>query len=702
MTSPILQELNPAQRQVVTAASGPLLVIAGAGSGKTRTLVHRVAWLLEQSVPAHQILLLTFTRRAAQEMLERTRRLHPLARQVIGGTFHSLCHRLLRQYAGLLDLPGHFTVLDQGDGEQLLRGIISEQGLKPKADSRFPKAGTVIDLISKSRNLELSLEDTIWQYASHLSAYMEPMEIMARQYTAQKLSQGLLDYDDLLYFTQDLLLSHHELRTELGRRWQHLLVDEYQDTNAVQGRLVSLLAAGSRNLMVVGDDAQSIYRFRGARIENILEFAQEFKDAKVMKLEENYRSTQRILDLANHIIAASRRAFAKKLFSSQGDGQTPRLLRPADEQEQSRLVLGKIDELLSKKVKLRQIAVLFRSAYDSFHLERELGGRGTPFVKVGGLRFLEAAHIKHTLAHLRVLANPHDFVSWQRLLTLLPGVGQARARGMIARLAANPPAYLQSLAREKTTPQLEKLLDLLQYLNQPGLTPLQAASAAVEYYEPLCVEQFEDYPRRMRDLAEIPAMAHGYDDMGQFMAEVVLEPPSSRQPENDDYLTLSTVHSAKGLEWEHVFILWASQGRFPPAPALLDPESMEEERRLMYVACTRAARGLTILAPSQHYSQGQGLHRMALSRFLDDLPGGIVETASSVIHWLPAGRILPAKDRTTQNRPHAVDSLVEHASFGRGKVMGYQGEHKILVHFERLGLKILFLESAGLKTVSGG
>lgn len=688
---------------MVTAGPGPVLVIAGAGSGKTRTLVHRVAWLLEQGVEADSILLLTFTRRAAQEMLQRAHHLHPLARQVSGGTFHSLCHRLLRQYASHLNLPRNFTVLDRADGEHLLRAIINDKELKEKGDKHFPKAGTVLDLISKARNQELSLEDAMWQHASHLGAYLEPMETMAKEFAAQKLEQGLVDYDDLLYFTQDLLIANHDIKVSLNQRWQHLLVDEYQDTNAVQDRLVSLLAGGHRSIMVVGDDAQSIYRFRGARIENILQFPQKFKKTRVVKLEENYRSPQSILDLTNHIISESRQGFAKKLYSERKDGHLPKLLRPLDEREQTRQVLEQIESLLGRKTPLRQIAVLFRSAYDSFHLEVELNARKLPFVKVGGFRFLESSHIKDALSHLRVLANPLDFVSWQRLLMLLPGVGAKKAQGISARLAQKPENYLAILAEEKKNPQMDSLIQLLGYLNTPQLVPVDAARAVIEYYEPICTEQYEDYPRRLRDLAEIPALAANYDELLQFMAEVALEPPNTHQPDYDQYLTLSTVHSAKGLEWDHVFILWADQGRFPPGPALLDPEAMEEERRLMYVACTRAAQSLTILAPMQYYSQGQGLSRMALSSFLEDVPRSLVEAPKARIFNLPpeiaASAKVPLKpdNPEKESRPFKIGAMVRHHTFGKGKVMGYKGPQKILVHFERLGLKILLLEFAGLE-----
>ena len=686
--------------------SGPILVIAGAGSGKTRTLVHRVAWLVERGINPEQILLLTFTRRAAEEMLARARQLHPLSQKVAGGTFHSLCHRLLRQYSSYLQLPPHFTVLDRADGEQMLRGLINELGLKDKGDRHFPKPATILDIISKARNLELELPDTVLEFAGHLSGYLPAIEQLADLFARQKMASGLLDYDDLLYFTQDLLIQNREIRAELGRRWQHLLIDEYQDTNAVQARLVELLATGHNNVMVVGDDAQSIYRFRGARIENILEFPRKFKNVQTVKLEENYRSTQSILDLTNHIIAASRQGFAKRLFSNRqgGQGKPPLLLRPRGEREQSQMVVERIIELLRQGVKPKQIAVLFRSSYDSYQLEVELNSQQLAFIKVGGYRFLEASHIKDTLGHLRVLANPYDFVSWQRILLLLPGVGPKRAQSIIARLGRNPPDYLNYLREEKASPPLSALIELLATLNQEDISPLRATERVIAYYEPICIEQYEDYPRRLRDLAEIANLAEPYHDLAQFMAEVVIEPPNSRQSDmGGEHLTLSTVHSAKGLEWDFVFILWADQGRFPPLPALLDPESLEEERRLMYVATTRAAAELTILAPSQHYTQGQGLINMPLSCFLEDVPAELLQARQAAIFKLPtfareeSGADKPAVSKPS--RPFAIGANVEHGTFGSGKVMGYKGEQKILVHFNKVGLKILLLEFAGLKAV---
>jgi DNA helicase-2/ATP-dependent DNA helicase PcrA len=544
------------------------------------------------------------------------------------------------------------------------------------------------------------------EYAPQLLNYLRRIEETAAHYTSQKKAFGLLDYDDLLYFTETMLAENNDLRQRLGQRFRYLLIDEYQDTNAVQARLVDALAIGRRNVMVVGDDSQSIYRFRGARIENILEFTKTFPGARVVKLEDNYRSSKSILDLTNHIISASRQGFAKTLRSNKPDGPKPLLLRPRTEKEQSSLVVERIKHLLGQGAALGQIAVLFRSSYDSYQLEVDLAGRQLPFVKVGGFRFLEAQHNKDVMAHLRVVANPHDFISWERLLKLLPGIGSKRGRAIVARIAqASSP--LEALAQEKPTPSLRELISLMQALGDENITPLKAVKLALDYYEPICRDSFEDYPRRLRDLAEIAALAEPYQELDQFMAEVVLEPPvQSRSAPQEECLTLSTVHSAKGLEWEHVFILWASQGRFPPLPALLDPLGLEEERRLMYVACTRAASTLTILAPCQHYSFSQGTVSLSPSIFVENVPEQLLKCQTHTVFNLPywaqisaaGGYSAPPKARAgSQEKPFPDGSLVRHPSFGSGMVMGYQGKEKIMVNFERLGLKILLLKYAGLE-----
>ncbi len=710
--SSLLAELNQAQRYAVTLGPGPILVIAGAGTGKTRTLVHRVAWLVEQGQDPEGILLLTFTRRAAEEMLERARGLHPACALAGGGTFHSLAHRLLRRHGGLLGLEGGFTVMDQADCQQMLKTAVEDLGLKERGDRRFPKPATLAGLISKSRNLELSLEDTVESQAPHLLAYLEDIRSAARAFQEAKRRYGLLDFDDLLFFCEELLRDHRDLRHRLQETWRHLLVDEYQDTNAVQARLVELLAGPEKNVMAVGDDAQSIYAFRGARLENILEFPQRFTGTRLVKLEENYRSTQAILDLANALMTRARRSYEKNLYSSGRKGSRPRLLRPREQRGQSRLALERIRELLARGEDPEQIAVLFRSGRDSFDLEAALKQAGIPFRKYGGVRFVELAHIKDFMAHLRVVDNPRDFLSWQRLLMLLPGVGPKTAQNIIAHLVADPDpdAYARRLAQAPQAgrfPGLETLSRTLVELGQKEVPAEEAVARVLDYYRPLCQDTYEDYPRRLRDLEELPALAQPYPNLGEFLAAVVLDPPEEAgEPPSARPLTLSTIHSAKGKEWRQVLVLWVTDGRLPSFLSLEDPAALEEERRLFYVACTRAGQGLTLLAPREQFVEGSGWRAAPLSRFLDELEPGLLETpgAGPVFPVAAGEEEKKAAPRRAwgfkQEVPFAVGSQVRHQVFGRGKVMGYQGKAKVMVHFERKGLKILLLEYAGLEAVS--
>jgi DNA helicase-2/ATP-dependent DNA helicase PcrA len=700
-----LAGLNEAQRHAVTLGPGPILVIAGAGTGKTRTLTHRVAWLVEEGARPESVLLMTFTRRAAEEMLERARSLNPACRAVAGGTFHSLCHRLLRSYGQRLGLPAGFTVIDPADSQQIIKGVVEEEGLKEAGERRFPKARTIAELVSKSRNLEVGLVDILEGFAPHLLPFADRLQVAARGFAQAKRSQGLADYDDLLFLAEELLRDHPELRSELHQRWRHLLVDEYQDTNAVQARLVGLLAGPEQSVMVVGDDAQSIYAFRGARLENILEFPQAFPGARLVKLERNYRSAQPILDLTNAVIARARRRYDKRLYSDLAEGPAPELITPRDQRGQSREVAERIRGLLDQGVGPERIAVLFRAGRDSFDLENELKAEGLGFVKYGGLRFVELAHVKDAMAHLRVVVNPQDFLSWQRILMLLPGVGPKTAQQVIAHLVAEggPQGYagrLASAPAARRIGEIAELAELLAGLAESRHAPLEALERVLDYYEPICREQYEDYPRRLKDLQELPGLASGTSELAELVAELVLDPPEAapgaapgRAP-----LTLSTVHSAKGKEWDHVFIIWAAEGRFPSFASLEDEEALEEELRLFYVACTRAARGLVLVAPREHYFEGAGWRQVPPSRFLDDAPPGVLaRPASGPVFDVPDPEEAPASRGSRRHkRPFAVGSRVSHPKFGPGKVMGYQGKGKIIVYFEQGGLKILLLEVAGL------
>jgi len=624
------KELNPAQYQAVTTLDGPVLVIAGAGSGKTRTLVYRLAYLVEQGVDPGAILLLTFTRKAAQEMLSRAVRLldRPLA-QVTGGTFHSVCYQWLRQYGDRVGYPHGFTVMDRGDQGDLLNMLKERYGFKHPAGA-FPRKETMAEIFSAVINKSASLESLL---ARDYPQFQERREELARihaGYRQEKRRQHLMDYDDLLVEGRRLLETHADVRRQLSERFRYLMVDEYQDTNHLQAELVRLLAYSHRNVMAVGDDSQSIYSFRGADFRNIMDFPRLFPGTQVIKLEENYRSTQPILDLANAVIAGAREKYTKCLFSRKPDGQRPRLFRTASENEQSRLVVSQIQELQREGVPLKEVAVLVRAGYHSFDLEIELARLGLHFIKVGGFKFVESAHIKDILAFLRVVANPKDALSWHRLLLLVPGVGRQACAKFDAHLANDftLAAALEYLRNQRRPAQLAELAGLIKRLHEPGQAVVALMTQALEFYEPLARDHYDDYPRRMKDLEHLLAIASRYRDLRTFLNDLTLEPPASvaeLTPPPQDYLTVSTIHSAKGLEWEAVLVLWAAEGRFPGSYSQEREDEMEEERRLMYVAITRARKYLGIAYPAIGYSRQFGMTINSPSRFIADIPRGLLE-----------------------------------------------------------------------------
>ncbi len=431
--------LNPAQLAAVTHREGPMLVVAGAGSGKTRTLIYRVARLIESGVPAGAILLLTFTRRAAQEMLRRVERLvGDRGSEVAGGTFHSFANTVLRRHGAAIGLAANFTILDRADMEDVVNLLRTRMGLGTK-DRRFPKKSTLAEAISMARNKHRELKEELEADYAHLLEHEAEILTLAAAYESYKRERALLDYDDLLYRLAELLSSHEPVRRRLSDTYRYIMIDEYQDTNLIQAELVQLLAGTHRNVMAVGDDAQSIYSFRGANFRNILDFPQMFGGAKVVKLEENYRSLQGILDLANEVISQATEKYTKALFTRREGGLRPLLVRAQDEHTQSRFVAQRMLQLREEGVELGEIAVLFRSSFHAFDLELELQRRDIPFVKRGGFKFIETAHIKDVLAHLQAdPRNPADAVSWMRILTLVNGVGNRRAERLIEELIKAP------------------------------------------------------------------------------------------------------------------------------------------------------------------------------------------------------------------------------------------------------------------------
>jgi DNA helicase-2/ATP-dependent DNA helicase PcrA len=625
--------LNVQQLAAVTAGEGPSLVIAGAGTGKTRTLVYRVAYLIDSGIDPSQILLLTFTRKSAQEMLERAGELIGVrSERVRGGTFHSVANMLLRRYGRSIGLEPNFTILDRGDAEDLIALVRAQLGLNEK-DKRFPRKATIAEMFSKSENTLRPLDEIVVEEFNHFADHLDALGQLQRGYQASKRQRQLVDYDDLLVLLRRLLMEDEAVRRNISSLYQYILVDEYQDTNRLQADVIRHLASTHQNVMVVGDDAQSIYAFRGATFKNIMEFPSFFPGTTIYKLEENYRSTQPILNLANTIIEEAAEKYTKHLFTRKLDGPLPVLVEAAAENAQSRFIAQKILELREEGVPLGEMAVLFRSSFHSFDLEIELSRHGLPFIKRGGVKFIETAHVKDLLAHLRVVANPLDAVSWHRVLMLIEGVGPKKAQDVMAALVkSNNPYHALREMHGRSGKGLRDLSLALESLAGAGdLRPAEQVSHIYEYYLPILKAQYDDYPKRTRDLDHLQTIAEGYQGVETFLSDLALEPPDGsatgvEAPDRDDErLVLSTIHSAKGLEWQCVFVIWIVDGRFPSVYSFIADEELEEERRLFYVAVTRAKRHLYLTYPINVFDKGSGMLLAKPSRFLDTVSPALLD-----------------------------------------------------------------------------
>lgn len=631
-TTDFAAELNPEQLKAATHPDGPLLIIAGAGTGKTRTLVYRVAHLLERGVRPERVLLLTFTRRSAQEMLGRAERLvGSVSRAVHGGTFHATAHRLLRRFGQAAGLPADFTIMDQSDATDLMQLSRAKLGFAEKK-KRFPKKETLHHVYSRHVNTEIPVPAIL---SADYPQFRELEEDFARifaDYTARKAERNLVDYDDLLLFWAMLVESESALAGTIAALYDHILVDEYQDTNQLQARILRGMCRTHRNITVVGDDAQSIYSFRGATIRNILDFPVQFAGAAVIPLEENYRSTQPILDVTNTVISRAEERYTKNLFTRRAGGEKPWLVTAHDEQAQTRFVVDRILELHEEGVPLHEMAVLFRAGYMSADLEIELTARGIPFEKWGGIKFLEAAHVKDVLAFLRILENPRDDVSWYRLLLLMPGIGETTARGAIDSMAMAA-WESEAFGRYEPPPRaraahaaLVQLLDALRAspTDVDGAVTVEIARVR-RLYDDILRERYDRVEPRLSDLDQLQTIAGGYPSRAAFLSALALEPPQATQDfgfganSEDDVLVLSTAHSAKGREWDAVFVIWAVDGWFPSARSLGDDEQVEEERRLLYVAMTRPRNHLFVTYPLNVYDTRRGADYSMdqLSRFID-------------------------------------------------------------------------------------
>lgn len=594
--------LNPRQREAATAGPAPLLIIAGAGTGKTNTLAHRVAHLLLQGTEAERILLLTFTRRAAREMTRRAQRIAGETTKAVrlpwSGTFHSVANRLLRRHCARVGLEERFSVLDRGDAADLLDLVRHELGFS-KLEKRFPRKDTCLAIYSHRVNTQGSLKDTLQSTFPWCAEWEAELKDLFRGYVERKLSNQALDYDDLLLYWH-AMLEDEVFARELSAAWDHVLVDEYQDTNLLQAQILQRLRPTGEGLTVVGDDAQAIYSFRAASVENILDFPKAYGAATVV-LEENYRSTQPVLDAANALMAEASRQYQKELRSRRTEGPRPRHVTVADDAAQAQYIVTRVLEAREQGVELMRQAVLFRSSYHSDVLELELVKRGIPYVKYGGLKFLEAGHVKDALAVLRWADNPKNRVAAWRALQLLPGVGPKGAGRVFTAFEAQGHRWT---ALQSPSPEFNALMAQL----GDAATPWQGQMERVrEWYAPVLERKYDAPEVRAADLTQLEKVSGGYRDREAFLTELALDPPGATgdlagEPLLDeDYLILSTVHSAKGQEWEAVYLLNVSDGNFPNEFAAGKPEEIEEERRLLYVAMTRAKTSLDLISPLKYY-----------------------------------------------------------------------------------------------------
>jgi len=625
--------LNPSQLEAVTHTAGPLLVIAGAGSGKTRTLTYRAAYLVEKGVSPSAILLLTFTRKSSQEMLRRAAQLlDDRCEKISGGTFHSFANMTLRKYASHMGLDTAFGILDRVDSENLI-GILRKE-MQPETKHRsFPRKKTLADIFSRAVNKDLAIEEIINTDYPHFAAYLNVINQLHNQFETRKREHHFLDYDDLLVFLHRLLGEYPEIRDRISSSYQYIMVDEYQDTNKIQAEILYLLTNVNKNIMVVGDDAQSIYAFRGANFRNIIDFPKMFPGTRIVALEENYRSIQPILTLTNVIISRAKEKYTKNLFTRKSGGTTPVIVNAEDEYSQSRFVIDQIKNLQRKGVTLNEIAVLFRASFHSFDLEIELNREGIAFLKMGGFKFVESAHIKDVLAHMRVMANVYDRISWYRILLLIEKVGPKSAAKIFEAIIKERSGYTGFLsAKIERIKGLDRLRQLISTLDAHPMTVSEMGKTIIDYYLPILKETYDDHPRRARDLEHLIEIMDRYKNLDRFLTDMALEPPNISFENSlydgtsvPDRLILSTVHSAKGLEWHTVFVIWALDGRFPSVHTLHKEDELEEELRLMYVAATRAKEKLFFTYPGNVYDRSTGVVLSRPSRYLDGIGDDILE-----------------------------------------------------------------------------
>jgi DNA helicase-2/ATP-dependent DNA helicase PcrA len=663
-----LDKLNAEQRRAVehgvgagmTQGAAPLLVIAGAGSGKTNTLAHRVAHLIAGGTDPRRILLLTFSRRAAAEMTRRAERILTEVMRANAaimiealswtGTFHGIGARLLREYALEISLDPAFTIHDREDSADLMNLVRHGLGLS-KTESRFPTKGTCLAIYSRCINAEMPIEEVLRLAFPWCANWAAELKELFAGYVEAKQRQGVLDYDDLLlYWAQ--MVGDPELAGDIGGRFDHILVDEYQDSNRLQSSILTRLKPEGRGLTVVGDDAQSIYSFRAASVRNILDFPKQFDPpAEIVTLERNYRSTEAILNAANAVIGLARERFTKNLWSDRKGGGKPQIVGVRDEAGQARYIVEQVLEAREGGATLKQQAILFRTSSHSGPLEIELTRRNIPFVKFGGLKFLEASHIKDLLALLRFIENPRDYVAGFRLLHLLPGVGPVSAQRILDRIgqSADPLGTLAGLpAPQRTGADWRTFVEMAGTLRDGAAGWPAELEAARHWYDPHLERLHDDAEMRRADLMQLEQIASSYPSRQRFLTELTLDPPDATSDEagvplkDEDYLILSTIHSAKGQEWKSVYVLNVVDGCLPSDLGAGTSAEIEEERRLLYVAMTRAKDDLHLIVPQRFFTHGQAAHGdrhvyAARSRFIPQT----LMTFFERISWPAAGAETP-------------------------------------------------------------
>ncbi len=626
-------ELNQAQLEAVLHKDGPLLIIAGAGSGKTRTLTYKVARLIEDGISPENILLLTFTRRAAREMISRAENiLGSGLGKITGGTFHSFANMILRRYARFADLKNNFTVIDRSDAEDVVNHIRGK--IIDKKEKRFPKKSTILDIYSKTINKDIPIEDIIKKEYKQFEHCTEKLIEIANAYNNYKKERSMLDYDDLLLYLKALLMSNEEVRKQISRKYKYVLIDEYQDTNSIQAQIVRLIASEHNNVTAVGDDSQSIYSFRGANFKNILEFPNLYEGCKIVTLEQNYRSSQNILDFANKILEQAKEKYSKELFSTIQSSEKPAIICCENTHAEGEFVVQRILEFCNEDgLSLDDIAVLSRSASLMFDVETQLVKQKIPYRKIGGLKFTETAHVKDITAYLRIILNPYDEISLNRILLLQKGIGASTINKLLPVLTIQGSKATADMLPVKPSQRadLGNLLTLLSETRNQIADPKAVTEKVLAYYEPILMEHYDDASKRLKDFDHILYLSSKYLNLEDFLSDMALEPPESSITDAeegavmDECLTLSTIHGAKGTEYKAVFVIGAVDGRFPSMYSFNSPEELDEELRLFYVAVTRAKTYLYVSYPIDMFDRATGMVLSKPSRFTENISPEILE-----------------------------------------------------------------------------